>query len=83
MVAGIGHEECQPWLAGLCHGGLGISVQAPDADAEADGAADVWVERAFLQKGSLEVGLCVGAQWAYSSLQEVQVEAAGEKVVNW
>ncbi len=81
MVAGNGHEECQPWLAGLCHGGLSRSVQAPGA--EADGAAAVWVERAFLQKGSLEVGLCVRAQWVYSSLQEVQVEAAGEKVVNW
>lgn len=46
MVAGTGREECQPWLAGLCHGGLGRNVQAPGADGAA-GAAAVWVERAL------------------------------------
>lgn len=43
MVAGTGREEYQLWLAGLFHGGLGRSVQAPGAD----GAAAVWVERAL------------------------------------
>lgn len=46
VVAGTGREECQPWLAGLCHGGLGRNVQAPGADGAA-GAAAVWVERAL------------------------------------